>query len=86
MSDSEMTDPSGQPPPHTLTGAEILIRLNASSRGLSQAEVNRRLSEYGPNRLPQPQTPGVTTIFLRQFLSPLIYILLAAAIVSLLLK
>ena len=81
-----MAGPSEQPPPHSLTGADILARLKASPQGLSQGEVHRRLIEYGPNRLPQPETPGVTVIQLQQPLSPLIYILFAAAVVSLLLK
>ena len=86
MKDSATANQSALPLLHTLTAAETLIRLKASSQGLTQAEVDRRLAEYGPNRLPQPETPGVVAIFFRQFLSPLIYILLAAAIVSLLLK
>ncbi|MDZ7737062.1 MAG: HAD-IC family P-type ATPase [Gammaproteobacteria bacterium] len=60
---------------HTETGAE----------GLSSEEAARRLAEYGPNRLPEPPLPGVAAIFLRQFLSPFIYILLVAAVISYLL-
>ncbi len=39
--------------------------------------------QYGYNRLPAPPLPGVPQIFLRQFLSPFIYILLIAALASL---
>ncbi len=53
--------------------------------GLTTAEAARRLVMYGPNTLPEPPIPGLATIFLRQFLSPFIYILLIAAIVSFLL-
>ncbi len=52
--------------------------------GLTTAEAERLLAVHGPNRLPERKPPGVVLIFLRQFLSPFIYILLAAAAVSLL--
>lgn len=51
--------------------------------GLSSAEAERRLVQYGPNRLPEPRSTSVFAVFLRQFRSPLIYALLAAAILSL---
>ena len=51
--------------------------------GLSQAEAERRLQQYGPNLLPEPERPGLLTLFLHQFKSPFIYVLLAAALVSL---
>lgn len=43
----------------------------------------KRLKAYGPNSLPKPKPTSIAVYFLRQFLSPLIYILLLAAIVSL---
>ncbi len=54
--------------------------------GLSTQDAKKRLSEYGSNALPRPDDPGVISVFIRQFLSPLIYILLIAAIVSLFLE
>jgi len=50
--------------------------------GLTEAEAAERLTRFGPNALPQPRSASFLGIFLRQFLSPLIYILLAAAVVS----
>ena len=50
--------------------------------GLTVREAAARLEIYGPNALPQPAAPSFAVVFLRQFLSPLIYILLAAALVS----
>lgn len=58
-------------------------RLESSREGLSGPEVNRRLEKHGPNRLPRRGAPSVITVFLRQFVSPLIYVLLAAGVVSL---
>jgi Ca2+-transporting ATPase len=51
-------------------------------QGLTSTEAKQRLAQYGRNCLPGPAQQGVPSIFLRQFLSPFIYILLAAAIVS----
>jgi magnesium-transporting ATPase (P-type) len=51
--------------------------------GLSQAEAQDRLQRYGPNQLPEAERSGLLKIFVRQFKSPFIYVLLVAAIVSL---
>ncbi|AEI81632.1 calcium P-type ATPase (plasmid) [Cupriavidus necator N-1] len=51
--------------------------------GLTTAQARARLAEVGRNVLPQAAPRSVVAVFLRQFLSPLIYILLAAAAVSL---
>jgi magnesium-transporting ATPase (P-type) len=52
-------------------------------RGLSEAEVARRLAADGPNALtPAAVTPGWRRL-LRQFQDPLVYLLLAAIVVSL---
>lgn len=53
--------------------------------GLTQQEAEEKLKESGPNRLPEQPIAGPLLIFLRQFLSPFIYILVIAAIVSFLL-
>ena len=52
------------------------------SKGLSLDQVQASLLKYGPNKLPEAQLPGPLALFLRQFLSPFIYILLTAALVS----
>jgi len=67
---------------HNLSPDEALLALNSRRSGLAETEVKRRLLQYGPNELKgRKKTPPVL-VFLRQFLSPLIYILLAAVIVS----
>lgn len=53
--------------------------------GLTQEEAEEKLKTFGPNRLPELSMAGPMLIFMRQFLSPFIYILLIAAIVSFLL-
>ncbi len=70
---------------HSLGLEEALGKLSASKDGLDGQEVQRRRNEFGPNQLPSRKPPGAVEVFLRQFLSPLIYVLLAAALISLLL-
>ncbi|MDX1553547.1 MAG: HAD-IC family P-type ATPase [Marinobacter sp.] len=53
-----------------------------ADNGLSRQEANARLAQFGYNRLPAPPMPGVVELFARQFLSPFIYILLIASVVS----
>lgn len=52
-----------------------------SSRGLSMEQVQRRLSQHGKNILPEGKRETWVSIFLSQFQSPLIYILLIAAVI-----
>ena len=51
--------------------------------GLTTTDAQKKLSNVGLNALPEVKSPSFALIFLRQFLSPLIYILLVAALVSL---
>jgi P-type Ca2+ transporter type 2C len=69
---------------HPLTPEEALQRQESTPRGLDPAEVERRRERYGPNVLPGKEPPTLLTIVLHQFANPLIYVLLAAAAVSLL--
>ena len=56
-----------------------MAALRTSERGLSAEEARRRFTEYGPNKLPEAKADDLAVIFLRQFRSPLIYILLLAS-------
>lgn len=69
--------------PHAETGADVVTALNGSPHGLSRAQAVARLEHYGRNALPKAAPPGIARVFLRQFTSPLIYVLVAAALVSL---
>lgn len=62
---------------------DTLNELKSSLDGLSDVEASRRLSQYGPNQLPEIGPAPLWLIVIRQFASPLIYILVAAAVVSL---
>ena len=53
-----------------------------SGRGASDAEVQSRRSRFGENRLPAPPRESEIRRFLRQFHSPLVLVLIAAATVA----
>lgn len=67
---------------HALTEAEVWQRLGSSSSGLQTQEARKRAQIYGANILPQQPPPTWWQIMIRQFQSPLIYVLLIAALVS----
>ncbi len=71
-------------PWHQLSADDVLTRVHSSPQGLSASEAAERLQKFGHNRLPERKPPGLTSIILHQFFSPLIYILLAAGGLSLL--
>jgi len=68
---------------HVLDASEVFTLLSTSQRGLSHSDATSRLNTLGSNTIPKQSTPGVMQVFLRQFASPLIYILSAAALISL---
>jgi len=57
-----------------------------SANGLNRSDVNHRIQKYGANKLPEEKPPLVILMFLKQFADPLIYVLLFAAVVSLLIR
>jgi magnesium-transporting ATPase (P-type) len=68
---------------HALDVEEALARLDVDpATGLEDDEVSARREHFGPNELAQDEPPSNLKILLRQFTSPLIYILLAAAVVT----
>jgi Mg2+-importing ATPase len=54
--------------------------------GLTTTEAQRRLAEFGENRIRNERRAGALTLFIAQFKSPIILILIGAAIVSLFLQ
>lgn len=73
---------SNRPSWHALDVASVAEHLQASESGLSIADARVRLEEYGPNVIEEEQPQSVIRLFLDQFRSPLIYILLVAAIAT----
>ena len=72
--------------PHAQSSEDILTSLSSSHHGLSLDEAKQRLQQYGLNTLPKLQQPSLFKVFIHQFASPLIYVLFAAAGLSLLIK
>jgi P-type Ca2+ transporter type 2C len=66
--------------------SDVLRGLGTSEQGLSSPEVQKRLVEHGPNRLGEEDRISKMRILVGQFTSPLIYILLIAAVVTALLE
>ena len=66
-----------------MSGPEVLHDLNSSEAGLTTDEAERRRALVGPNLLPRPERSSALLLFLRQFKDPLVYLLLAATLVSL---
>ena len=61
---------------------EVFKNLETSEEGLSGSEAEKRLEKYGPNKLPEAEGISRLQILLHQFTSPLIYILMVAAVVT----
>ncbi len=62
--------------------AAALAALGTRSAGLTGAEAQERLEQYGPNELAPPKKISPLLIFLRQFQNLLIIILIAATAIS----
>ncbi|MCK9357464.1 MAG: HAD-IC family P-type ATPase, partial [Dehalococcoidia bacterium] len=67
---------------HNLSTHEVLQKLDSRRSGLTESEVKERLQSHGPNELTSAKKPPAILVFARQFLSPLIYVLLVAAVIS----
>ncbi|GGD11304.1 cation-transporting P-type ATPase [Aquisalinus flavus] len=70
------------PPAYAVPANTVLESLETSSAGLTAIEAERRLAQYGPNLLPKATGPGPIIRFLRHFHNILIYVLIAAALVT----
>ncbi|MDH5752819.1 MAG: HAD-IC family P-type ATPase, partial [Deltaproteobacteria bacterium] len=87
------TDASSQnsPPPqpqeqlawHTLTPEQVAGKLEANTEnGLDDASVAKRLTLYGPNKLADKPPPSPWLLFIEQFKSLLIALLMGAAVLA----
>jgi Ca2+-transporting ATPase len=69
-----------------LSPEEVLERLDSQPTGLQEAEAAKRLEQYGRNELREEGRATRLEIFVRQFKSVLIFILIFAAFLSLLVQ
>lgn len=75
------------PPPeqkhwHAMPAEEVLAFHDSSPEGLTQGQVEQRLEQFGPNRLPRAEGSHVVLRFLRHFHNILIYVLLGSAVIT----
>lgn len=70
----------------SLSISEVFLNVKSSKKGLSQKEAEKRLKHFGLNSLPKEKPLSKTKLFLRQFNSPLIYILLVTVAISFVLR
>ncbi|MDP2736627.1 MAG: HAD-IC family P-type ATPase [bacterium] len=66
---------------HAKLGVDILKQLQSDNSGLSLEAAADRLKKYGENKLLEAKVDSPAVIFLRQFQSPLIYVLFIAALI-----
>lgn len=65
-----------------LSAEELLSAQSSSRNGLQPADAEQRLKQYGPNTIRAKQQTSALRLLLNQFKSPLVLILIFAAIVS----
>ena len=67
---------------HSVSYTNVLESLNTTSVGLNTTDARIRLKTEGPNILYRQRMESAFKILLRQFLNPLIYVLLAATVLA----
>jgi Ca2+-transporting ATPase len=65
---------------------EVLVNLKTSEKGLSTDEALLRLKEHGPNKIEEAKKITPFKIVLDQFKSPIVWVLLAAIVISAILQ
>jgi len=65
---------------------EVVSNLESDLFGLTDSEAQKRYHEYGSNQLTAKKKLTAIVIFFRQFLNPLVYILVAAATIKAVVK
>ncbi len=65
---------------------ETFSLLETGKEGIDKEEASLRLSRYGYNEIEKKKKHGPVYLFLKQFANPLIYVLIAAAIVTFILN
>lgn len=67
---------------HTKDIKTIFAEFKTSEKGLSNSEAQKRTAQYGKNEIAKERKTSAILKFLKQFNSPLIYILIVAMIIS----
>lgn len=67
---------------HALPARHVLELMGASQGGLASPEAARRLLRYGPNEIESARPPNPVLVFVREFRSPLISVLVVSALIT----
>ena len=67
---------------HQFTSEKVLKHFSSGENGLSEGEAQARLAQYGPNEIQGEREISPVKIFLSQFNSFIVYILIAAVLIS----
>lgn len=71
---------------YRISSEEVVEKFNSSvEKGLTIEETNKRQNKYGKNKLPEPEKKNPILVFLSNFNNVLIYLLMAAAVITALL-
>ncbi|MBD2456407.1 magnesium-translocating P-type ATPase [Nostoc sp. FACHB-87] len=70
----------------SLSSEQVLQQMHSTTAGLSRQDAKQRLSEFGANSLKQKHKSSAWMLLLNQFKSPIILILIFAAVLSIFLK
>ena len=69
---------------HGLPAEDVIAAVESHGiEGLSPDEARRRIQRFGPNALAEPKRRSLLLVFLGQFKSPLIHLLIVAAGIAL---
>ncbi|MDP2934780.1 MAG: HAD-IC family P-type ATPase, partial [bacterium] len=71
---------------HAISLERVFAETESKKDGLTSSEAIKKLKEFGRNTLPQEKPYSKIRLFLSQFNSPLMYIMLATVVISFLLK
>ncbi len=71
---------------HSVTSEEALKHLSSTLKGLTEREADERLSQHGLNEIRRSRKISPIKIFLAQFNSFIVYILIAAVLISAMLR
>lgn len=71
---------------HNKKEGEVLSDLSTSIQGLSETEVQKRIGQYGLNEIKKEKSISALKIFISQFNSAVVWILIAASVISAVLK
>lgn len=70
-------------PFHSLQIQEVIAKLNSTRQGLRAEQISQLKLKYGLNKIPEEKPTPRIIIFIKQFKSLMVYILVASALISL---